>query len=112
MRRGPVVFLPCPADSKPGSAARRAYTLAARLERTIGIDTGGTFTDLVLADGAELAVAKVPSTPADPVRAMLAGLELLGGVRAGDHLVHGTTVALNALLTGRVARVAWVTNAG
>ncbi|MSR63600.1 MAG: hydantoinase/oxoprolinase family protein [Planctomycetes bacterium] len=80
--------------------------------RTIGIDTGGTFTDLVLADGDELSVAKVPSTPGDPVRAMLAGLTLLGGARAGDHVVHGTTVALNALLTGNVARVALVTNAG
>lgn len=81
--------------------------------RTIGIDTGGTFTDLVLLDerGA-LSVAKVASTPADPVRAILAGLEELGGLRPGDHVVHGTTVALNALLTGRVARVALVTNEG
>jgi N-methylhydantoinase A len=86
------------------------------LGRTIGIDTGGTFTDLVQLEGdrgsATPVVAKVPSTPADPVRAILAGLELLGGLRAGDHVVHGTTVALNALLTGRVARVALVTNEG
>jgi N-methylhydantoinase A len=80
--------------------------------RTIGIDTGGTFTDLVLAEGRALTVAKVPSTPADPVRAILAGLEHLGGLRAGDHVVHGTTVALNALLTGRLARVALITNQG
>ncbi|NOT29857.1 MAG: hypothetical protein HOP15_05340, partial [Planctomycetes bacterium] len=62
--------------------------------RTIGIDTGGTFTDLVLLDGsadggaAALSVAKVASTPADPVRAILAGLEELGGLRPGDHVVH------------------------
>ena len=80
--------------------------------RTIGVDTGGTFTDLVLRDGQRISVAKVPSTPADPVRAILAGIELLGGLAAGDHVVHGTTVALNALLTGRVAPVAWVTNEG
>lgn len=80
--------------------------------RTIGIDTGGTFTDLVLADRGRLTVAKVASTPDDPVRAILAGLELLGGLRPGDHVVHGTTVALNALLTGRVARVGFVTNEG
>ena len=81
--------------------------------RRIGIDTGGTFTDLVLRDGdAPVSVAKVASTPDDPARAILAGLELLGGLRAGDHVVHGTTVALNALLTGRVARVALVTNEG
>lgn len=80
--------------------------------RTIGIDTGGTFTDLVLSDRGRVSVAKVASTPADPVRAILAGLERLGGLRAGDHVVHGTTVALNALLTGKVARVALVTNEG
>ncbi len=89
-----------------------AYTLA-RLGRTIGIDTGGTFTDLVLSDArGALSVVKVPSTPADPVRAILAGLQQLGGLRPGDHVVHGTTVALNALLTGRTARVALVTNEG
>src|SRR6185295_18635160 len=86
---------------------------SARLGRTIGIDTGGTFTDLVLRDGrAELAVAKVASTPDDPARAILAGLERLGGLSSGDHVVHCTTVALNALLTGRIARVALVTNRG
>ena len=79
--------------------------------RTIGIDTGGTFTDLVLA-GDTPTVVKVPSTPHDPVRAILAGLELLGGLRRGDHVVHGTTVALNALLTGNVGRAALVTNEG
>ena len=81
-------------------------------ERTIGIDTGGTFTDLVEARGEELVVAKVPSTPDEPGRAVVAGLARLGGVRAGDHLVHGTTVALNALLTGSTAPVALVTNQG
>jgi len=87
--------------------------LCAHLGRTIGIDTGGTFTDLVLWDGDEsLSVSKVASTPSDPASAILAGLELLGGLRPGDHVVHGTTVALNALLTGRVARVALVTNEG
>ncbi|MDA1267057.1 MAG: hydantoinase/oxoprolinase family protein, partial [Planctomycetota bacterium] len=79
---------------------------------TVGIDTGGTFTDLALleASGA-VRTAKVPSTPDDPGRAVLAGLEALGLGRDVD-VVHGTTVALNALLTGRVARAAWVTNAG
>ena len=76
------------------------------------MDTGGTFTDLVLWDGTDRRVAKVPSTPEDPSRAIAAGLELLGGVRSGDHVVHGTTVALNALLTGETARVALVTNEG
>ena len=93
------------------------YTLP-RVGRTIGIDTGGTFTDLLLLEDGKgrttgrISVAKVASTPGDPARAILAGLELLGGLRPGDHVVHGTTVALNALLTGRIARVALVTNEG
>ncbi len=85
--------------------------------RTIGVDTGGTFTDLVLVEtpgegAATVRVEKVHSTPADPGRAVLEGIERLGGLRAGDEVVHGTTVALNALLTGAVARTALVTNAG
>jgi len=83
-----------------------------RVGRTLGIDTGGTFTDLVLADGPRRSVVKVPSTPDDPVRGILAGIDELGGLRPDDHVVHGTTVALNALLTGRVARTAFVTDEG
>jgi N-methylhydantoinase A len=79
---------------------------------TIGIDTGGTFTDLIRRSGDELSVAKVPSTPDDPVRAIRAGLEALGGLGRRDHVVHGTTLALNALLTGRVADAAWIGGTG
>ena len=74
----------------------------------VGVDTGGTFTDVVADDGR---VVKVPSTPADPARAVAAGVAALGG----DHptvLAHGTTVATNALLQGRGAPVALVTNRG
>ncbi|MCC7014606.1 MAG: hydantoinase/oxoprolinase family protein [Planctomycetes bacterium] len=77
----------------------------------VGVDTGGTFTDLVALDGSEVRFEKVPSTPDDPARALLDGLERLG-LRGRARVVHGTTVALNALLTGRVARTALVTNAG
>jgi len=80
--------------------------------RTIGVDTGGTFTDVVLAEGEDVRVAKVPSTPEDPARAVLAGLACLEGPQETDHVVHGTTVALNALLTGKLARVGLVTNQG
>jgi len=77
--------------------------------RRIGSDTGGTFTDLVADDGR---VTKVPSTPHDPGDAVRTGLaELLGGERPSV-LAHGTTVATNALLERRGARVALVTNAG
>ena len=77
--------------------------------RRIGSDTGGTFTDLVADDGR---VTKVPSTPHDPGDAVHTGLaELLGGERPSV-IAHGTTVATNALLERRGARVALVTNAG
>ena len=80
----------------------------------IGVDTGGTFTDLVLTGpGVPPRVAKVRSTPEDPGRALLEGLEVLGVPGAsGATIIHGTTVALNALLTGRVGKAALVTNAG
>jgi N-methylhydantoinase A/oxoprolinase/acetone carboxylase beta subunit len=77
-----------------------------------GADTGGTFTDVVADDGR---VVKVLSTPDDPARALREGLEELstpGPDVAPDLLAHGTTVATNALLERRGARVALVTNAG
>ena len=79
------------------------------------MDTGGTLTDLVLLepDGA-LTLCKVPSTPEDPSLALKAGMlemELrTPGAMDGCDVIHGTTVALNALLTGRTAPVALVTN--
>jgi len=80
--------------------------------KTIGVDTGGTFTDLVLLDGDEVRTEKLPSTPDDPARAVLSGIERLGGTDSCSEVVHGTTVGLNALLTRNVARAALVTNAG
>ncbi|MCC6671321.1 MAG: hydantoinase/oxoprolinase family protein [Planctomycetes bacterium] len=78
----------------------------------IGIDTGGTFTDLAVLRGGALAVHKVPSTPDDPARAVLAGIARAR--QDGEHVdvVHGSTVGLNAILTGNLARTALVTNAG
>ncbi len=75
----------------------------------VGTDTGGTFTDLVADDGT---VAKVPSTPDDPGRALGAGLDQLGLDGRPERFTHGTTVATNALLERRGATVALVTNAG
>jgi N-methylhydantoinase A len=79
----------------------------------IGIDTGGTFTDFVLVDEETGAVrrAKVPSTPDDPSRAIVAGLTSLGGERA-DQLVVGTTIATNAVIERRGPTVVYVTNRG
>ena len=80
----------------------------------IGVDTGGTFTDLVLTGpGIQPRMAKVRSTPDDPGRALLEGLNVLGIPGAeGATVIHGTTVALNALLTGNVGTAALVTNRG
>jgi N-methylhydantoinase A/oxoprolinase/acetone carboxylase beta subunit len=78
----------------------------------IGVDTGGTFTDLVTADGD---IAKVLSTPDDPVRAIRRAIDdaAPAGVAAQpDVLAHGTTVATNALLERRGAAVALVTTEG
>jgi len=88
----------------------------------IGIDVGGTFTDVVAVDDrGAVTLAKAASTPADPSLGVLEGLELLA--RALGHevaallgeterIVHGTTVATNALLERKGARVGMLTTAG
>ena len=81
----------------------------------IGIDTGGTFTDLVAIDDTthETFVVKRPTTPLQPSRAVF---EALGGLSVSlaeaSALVLGTTLATNALLTRQGARVLYVTTAG
>ncbi|MFY9952612.1 hydantoinase/oxoprolinase family protein [Bradyrhizobium sp.] len=89
---------------------------------TIGVDVGGTFTDLVASDEAGHAVfAKAPSTPEDQSIGVMAGLEELAGrlklsrgelLAATARLVHGTTVATNALLERKGAKVALLTTEG
>ena len=66
----------------------------------IGIDTGGTFTDAVVADRGQAALLKVPSTPAKPASAVLRALKEACGSGARS-VAHGTTVATNALLEGK-----------
>jgi len=77
----------------------------------VGVDTGGTFTDLVTAAGD---VVKVLSTPDDPARAIrtAVGAASPGASRRPTLLSHGTTVATNALLEGKGATVALVTTEG
>lgn len=81
----------------------------------IGIDTGGTFTDLIAFDTSDGTVSslKVASTPAEPLRAFLGSIEA-SGVPAGDiaFLVHGTTVATNAMIQRAGARVGFICTAG
>ncbi len=79
----------------------------------LGIDTGGTFTDFVLYREGELRTHKVLSTPAAPEQAILQGLRELGLLEADDlRIVHGSTVATNAVLEGKGVRCVFVTNRG
>ena len=88
----------------------------------IGVDVGGTFTDLVaIDDGGRITTAKSASTPEDQSTGVLAGLELLAGslgieraalLAVTDRIVHGTTVATNALLERKGAKVGLLTTEG
>ena len=84
----------------------------------LGVDVGGTHTDLVLldAESGEILIEKVPSTPASPAEAVLDGLRrfLARGVAPGaiGFFAHGTTITTNALLEMRGARVGMLITAG
>jgi N-methylhydantoinase A len=89
---------------------------------TIGIDVGGTFTDIVVAtDTGETIIAKAATTPADQSDGVLDGITLAAHrlgltrealLRRTSRVVHGTTVATNALLEGKAASVGMLTTAG
>jgi N-methylhydantoinase A len=80
----------------------------------VGIDTGGTFTDLVAVDDEGRSVlAKVPSDPENPVATVAAALAEAGiDVGEVESVVVGTTIGINAVLTRRGARVLYLTTAG
>ncbi len=78
----------------------------------VGVDTGGTFTDIVLLQEGEIRIHKVLSTPDDPSSAILQGLAQLGVAQDLDVLVHGSTVATNAVLEHKGAVTGLITTAG
>ncbi len=79
----------------------------------LGVDTGGTFTDFVLVDDdGGIRVHKVASTPSAPEQAILQGLTELGIEGQPVAIVHGSTVATNAILEGTGARTAFITSHG
>src|SRR4029078_12874216 len=85
----------------------------------LGIDIGGTFTDATLINEKTGAtrISKVSSTPSDPSVAFLLVSELIlreAEVPAQDvrYVVHGTTVATNAIIEGKIARTGFITTAG
>ena len=87
--------------------------------KRVGVDVGGTFTDLILVDEEEgrITVDKVPSTPDDPSRSVVEGVQALcakAGVALADvdNLLHGTTVATNIVLTHSGAEAGMITTHG
>src|SRR5215212_3039282 len=85
----------------------------------IGIDTGGTFTDIVAVDedSGRTTTTKTPSTPADPAEGFLTGVRKVLGLMglSGDSVTavsHGTTVATNQLLEGKLERIGFITTEG
>lgn len=87
----------------------------------ISCDTGGTFTDLLVSTGDAARLFKSPTTPDDPIRGIFNAIDLAAADFGLDKekflaevtmFVHATTRALNAILTGNVARTAFLTTAG
>ena len=82
----------------------------------LGVDTGGTFTDFVCIDDNRLSVFKTLSSPKEPQTAILKGIRAMGLSSAMAQgklvIVHGTTVATNAVLQGKGVKTAYVANKG
>ncbi|MCW9014122.1 MAG: hydantoinase/oxoprolinase family protein [Gammaproteobacteria bacterium] len=78
----------------------------------LGVDTGGTFTDFVFFNGESIKIHKVLSTPSAPEKAILQGIRELGLTAKKLRLIHGSTVATNAVLEGKGVRTAYITNTG
>jgi len=114
------------AQAGPGEAGQAAEAgraaeadLARERRLRIGIDTGGTFTDVVAYDevSGELAVTKTPTTPADPSIGFIDGLakvlhQLGADASAVTAVSHGTTIATNQLLEGKIGKLGFITTEG
>jgi N-methylhydantoinase A len=108
-----------PARSQPPKP-NREHVESGRLR--FAVDAGGTFTDLIVAyDSGDIAMFKVPTQPSDPVAGVLEAMDVAAQasraslavyLARGDILIHGTTHAINAIITGRTARTAFLTTAG
>lgn len=80
--------------------------------KLLGVDTGGTFTDFVFVEDGRLNIFKVLSTPGAPERAILQGVQALVETQADLRMIHGSTVATNAVLEGKGVETAYVANHG
>src|SRR5215475_2553081 len=116
--RGETTCLPCAgAKSCPraGTSAGSQGTEAMSQTKLIGVDVGGTFTDLALVDEVtgEVRIAKVPTTPGNQAVGVLAALaSVAAGPAELKAIVHGTTTATNALLERKGARAGLITTRG
>ena len=90
--------------------ARDSNRAMNRHDLLLGVDVGGTFTDFVFLREGEIRIAKRPSTPDDPGRAIINGLAEFGW--SPEEVVHGSTVATNTLLTRTGAPTALITTQG
>ncbi|MGB1579900.1 MAG: hydantoinase/oxoprolinase family protein, partial [Nevskiales bacterium] len=97
--------MPLTKTSGKGSSFAGSY-------QSLGVDTGGTFTDFLWFDGQRLQVHKCLSTPAAPEQAILQGIAALAPPLDMLKVTHGSTVATNAVLEGKTARTAYVSNQG
>ena len=88
------------------------YTSKMKNLTLVGVDTGGTFTDIVVLEDGLLRQCKVLSNPGDPSRPIAEGLKQLGLEDQALQIIHGTTVGTNAVLENKGARVAYVTSEG
>jgi len=87
--------------------------------KSIGVDVGGTFTDLIYFDpeNGDIGIHKIATTPENPSLGVIAGIKVLcnlNDVKPSDidHVFHGTTIATNAVLEGEGARTGMITNDG
>lgn len=85
-----------------------------KMSKAVGVDIGGTFTDLILSSDGVLTIHKLLSTPDNPAQAMLDGLNAItvGGLDALERVSHGSTVATNAILERKGAKTALITTQG
>ncbi len=78
----------------------------------LGVDTGGTFTDFVYFDGSQIRIHKVLSTPHAPEQAILQGIEEMQLSTDKLHVIHGSTVATNAVLENKGVKTVYIANRG
>src|SRR2546426_7367941 len=92
-------------------SSRKSFKMSRKSISRIGVDTGGTFTDFVVIRDGNVEIFKELSTPQKPEEAILKGIARTGGSSVSE-VIHGSTVATNALLERKGARTALLTTAG